>query len=299
MDGLPPLTGLALVAMLLAWLPGRLGGPELLPFALAGWTGWMVVRASSWRNLLFVVLLTGLGLCGIWLQLDIEAGSRALATALHLLLAIVVVFGGRVTPMFTGSALKRAGQPFEPRARSRLDDLVIALTLAAVLAVATLDPGPLLAGALGLAGLANLGRMWGWGGSKSLGDPMLWSLHLGYAWIGFGLLIEAAAALGWLPASAALHAVSIGALSATMYTMLTRVALGHTGRPLRAHAAITVGYMAISLAALVRIFLPLAWPEGIVTSWHIAGGLWMGAFGLYLVVYLPILLKPRVDGAPG
>jgi uncharacterized protein involved in response to NO len=297
--GSSPLTGWPLLAIVLAWIPGRFGGPELLPFALAAWTGWMIFRASSWRNLLFPVLLTGLGLCGVWLELDVEQGSRALSTALHLLLAIVVIFGGRITPMFTRSALHRAGLPFQPRERTRLDDGVIALTLLAVLAVAILDPGPLLAAALGLAGLANLVRMWGWGGSKSLGDPMLWSLHLGYAWVGLGLLIEAASALGWLPMSTALHAISVGALSATMYTMLTRVALGHTGRPLKAHVAITVGYMAISLAALVRVFLPLAWPAGITTSWHVAGGLWMGAFALYLAVYVPVLLRPRVDGKPG
>lgn len=295
----PELTGWPLLAMLAAWVPGRLGGPELLPWALAAWTGWLIFRSRSTRNLLFPVLLTGLGACGLWLDLVPEEGSRALSTALHLLLAIVVVFAGRITPMFTRNALKRAGVQFSIRERNRGDDLVIALTLLAVLAVAVLEQGPLLAATLGLAGLANLVRMWGWAGSKTLRDPLLWSLHLGYAWVGVGLLTEAAAAMGALAPSTALHAVSVGALSATMFTMLTRVALGHTGRPLKAHLAISVAYVAISLAAWVRVFVPLLLPSELVLSWHLAGGLWCLAFALYLVVYLPILLKPRLDGKPG
>ena len=297
--GSPSLTGWPLLLLLAAWIPGRLGGPELMPWALAAWTGWLIFRSKSWRNLLFPLLLAGLGLCALWLRFDPESGSRALSTALHLLLVIVVIFGGRITPMFTRSAFKRAGIEAAFRERTRFDDAVIVLTLLATLGVATLEQGPILAGLLGLAGLANLARMWGWCGSKTLHDPLLWSLHLGYAWVGVGLLVEAAAAMGWLPPSTALHAISVGALSATMFTMLTRVALGHTGRPLKAHLLISVAYVAISLAAIVRIALPVVWPAGLVMSWHVAGGLWIGAFGLYLVVYTPILLRPRVDGKPG
>jgi uncharacterized protein involved in response to NO len=30
-----------------------------------------------------------------------------------------------------------------------------------------------------------------------------------------------------------------------------------------------------------------------------AGALWMVAFGLFLITYTPILMRPRLDGRPG
>ena len=81
--------------------------------------------------------------------------------------------------------------------------------------------------------------------------------------------------------------------------MITRTARGHTGRPLQVGAAETVAYVLVHIAAAVRVLLPLAWPEGYRTAVAASGALWSAAFLLYLLVYVPFLTAPRVDGKPG
>lgn len=78
--------------------------------------------------------------------------------------------------------------------------------------------------------------------------------------------------------------------------MMTRVALGHTGRPIKAAAVVSAAYLTLNLAMLVRVILPLA---GITDrAYLIAAILWISSFGLYLVMYAPILVHPRIDGRP-
>jgi uncharacterized protein involved in response to NO len=55
----------------------------------------------------------------------------------------------------------------------------------------------------------------------------------------------------------------------------------------------------INLAAIVRVFGPIAVPEFQVPAIGLSGLLWASAFVLYLVEYVPILLGPRVDGRAG
>ena len=52
-------------------------------------------------------------------------------------------------------------------------------------------------------------------------------------------------------------------------------------------------------AALARVALPLAWPNGYGLAVSAAGALWSSAFLLYLLMYLPLLIAPRMDGRPG
>jgi uncharacterized protein involved in response to NO len=80
---------------------------------------------------------------------------------------------------------------------------------------------------------------------------------------------------------------------------MTRAALGHTGRPLRASRPIAVAYVLLWLATLIRVFAPSAGAAGY--SWTViaAGMLWSAAFALFLIAYTPILMRPRIDGRPG
>jgi uncharacterized protein involved in response to NO len=81
--------------------------------------------------------------------------------------------------------------------------------------------------------------------------------------------------------------------------MLARVALGHTGRPLRAARPMAVGFVLLTLSALVRVGVPLLAPAAYRSSVLLAGVLWTAAFALYLWVYAPILVRPRADARPG
>jgi uncharacterized protein involved in response to NO len=80
--------------------------------------------------------------------------------------------------------------------------------------------------------------------------------------------------------------------------VMTRAALGHTGRDLVAAPPVVLAYVLLPLAALARAFGP-ALAGGGLAPLVVAGAFWVGTFALFLLVYLPILVLPRADGKPG
>ena len=133
-----------------------------------------------------------------------------------------------------------------------------------------------------------------------LRQPIVWVLHLGYLWIGIGLVL-----LGlswWLPAligTAPIHALTVGALGTLVIGMMARVSLGHTGRPLVAPRSMRVAFLLVTFAAVVRVVLPLVSIELIPASLVASGVAFSLAFALFVVAYTPMLTRPRSDGAPG
>jgi uncharacterized protein involved in response to NO len=143
-------------------------------------------------------------------------------------------------------------------------------------------------------------RLAGWYTHKYWSVPLLWVLHLGYAWItlGFALLALSAAGVG-TAASSALHAFTAGGIGMLTLGMMARVSLGHTGRMLEPARLITLAFVAVNLAAFVRVFLPLVFPAALAQGYAVSGILWMLAFGTFASIYLPILMQPRIDGRQG
>jgi uncharacterized protein involved in response to NO len=114
-------------------------------------------------------------------------------------------------------------------------------------------------GAAGLAALVLVARMTGWQSLRTGSDALLWSLHVGYAWVPLGLgCIALADLFGLLPWTSGLHALTAGAFGAMILAVMTRAALGHTGRPLRAPRGIPLAYLLVTLGALVRTIAPVA-----------------------------------------
>jgi uncharacterized protein involved in response to NO len=113
------------------------------------------------------------------------------------------------------------------------------------------------------------------------------------------LALRALGALGVLPASIAVHALTVGALGGLTLGMVTRTARGHTGRPLIAEAPEIASYVLINAAALTRVVVPLAAPSAYGAAIVLSGLLWIGAFACYVYKYWPILSRPRADGREG
>jgi uncharacterized protein involved in response to NO len=150
-----------------------------------------------------------------------------------------------------------------------------------------------------LAAIAHAIRWSLWRPWKTLRTPLVWIMHAGYLWLVLHLALRSAAALGWIGSSPATHALTAGAIGGLVIGMITRTALGHTGRPLRAGRAELACYVLITSAAVVRVFVPLALPEQLVHAVLCSALLWSAGFGLYAVRYWPILTRPRLDGLPG
>lgn len=309
--GLATPRGAPLALLVLLWLGARLAAlfapypvyaalDLLLLPAVAAILVSLLLRAGNRRNLPLAALLGLLALANLAFHLSVLGlldlpPVRALYAALALIVLIESVMAGRVVPAFTMNAIPG----LRLKAHPRLDAatlLVSALALGLWVAAA---PGPVVSVALGLACLLQLQRLWGWQPWRTRGRPILWILHLAYAWIpvGFGLL--AIAELGWATPSAGVHALAVGATGGLIIGMVTRTARGHTGRPLQVSPTEVAAYALVMLAAVLRSLVPLAAPQYLVASVAGAALAWSLAFALYLAVFTPWLLGARQDGKDG
>jgi uncharacterized protein involved in response to NO len=302
----PTLEGRPLAALALLWLAARvlpLTGAGPLPTALLDLAflpllaiaiAVPIFAAKSYKNLVIVALVAALWLADLAVHSTPLGGHPSAATwgleaAIWLILALISVIGGRVLPFFTRRALPgftpRAWRPIELAATPAL-----LLTAAATLAAA---PAPLTAALATLAAAIHATRLAGLATRRALAAPLLWVLHLAYAWLAAGLLLHALAVLGLIPLTLARHALTIGAIGGMTLGMMARVALGHTGRDLVTAPQTNLAFALANLAVLARVALPLAAPSTYAASIQLAGALWIAAFLIFTVTYFPILISPR------
>jgi uncharacterized protein involved in response to NO len=315
-SGQPTPSGRTLQALALLWLAGRVLvlGPWPLaallanvafPLAAAYFLGRALVAAGNRRNYFFVGLLSLLGLLAAlvhgsqlrWFDLP---GPGTLQVGLDVVLLIVSVMAGRVVPMFTNNGVPGASAQRHPRVEQAAIGSVLALLLFdALQAAGAALPAPLLALLVLSAALAHGARFWLWQPWTTRRTPLVWVLHLAYAWVVLHLLLRAGAALGWLLAGPAVHALTTGAIGLITLGMMTRTARGHTARPLRADRADRLAYALVAGAAVLRVFVPLLWPQGQVAAVLLSALAWSAGWVVYALHYGPWLCRARLDGQPG
>lgn len=308
--GLDTPRGAPLGALVALWIAARcaaLAAPyavyALLDFALlplvAGIFARILLRAGNHRNLPLAGILAGLATANLVFHLSVLGvidvpPVRALYAALAMIVLIECVIAGRVIPAFTGSGLglKITAQP-------RLGAAAIAATGLGLALWVFAAPGWLAAPVLLLAAALQLARESRWQPLATRRRPILWILHVAYAWIAIGLVLLAVAELGWISASAGIHALAVGATGGLIIAMITRTARGHTGRPLQASRAEVAAYALVLAAAAVRVLLPLVAPQWLTAWLALAATAWAAAFLIYLVIYTPWLTRARLDGKDG
>jgi uncharacterized protein involved in response to NO len=260
-----------------------------------------IVRTRNLRNaampLMLMVLACANGL--LWagaLGSDGLALLRAQRLALDLVALLILVIGGRILPGFTANALPGV----KVRTRNALDVAGIASVLV-LLALDVIAPRSQAAAyAAACAGVLNLGRLWGWGGSRAFGLAILAVLHVGFACTALALGLRAIALqTNVLAESSATHLLTVGGIGLMTLGMMARVALGHTGRPLVLAPSTVVALYALASSALVRVLAPVLFANHYPALLWLSGGLWTLAFALYLIHYAPILVAARADGRPG
>jgi uncharacterized protein involved in response to NO len=271
--------------------------------ALALAVGLPLVRTRNYRNLQFIAILLVLALADVlfvaalagWLD---TPPFDPLRLVVNLFVWMIAVVGGRIVPLFTRNALLGRGVKAAVTPLRWLDRAAIAAVVA-VLAVDLVVPNGTAAGWLAaIAAVLHAVRLGRWHGHATLAMPIVWVLHLGYAWLPIAFALKAL----WLLAAAPwafnwLHAFTAGAFGTMVLGVMTRVALGHTGRPLVVAKPISVAYVLVIVGAALRIAAPIALPAFYVELMAAALAAWAGAFALFLAVYVPILVAPRVDAA--
>lgn len=260
----------------------------------------VLVRAGSRRNLPLVLILLLLAAANgafhlAMLGLIDAAPVRALYAGLGLITMIESVIAGRVVPAFTQSATP--GLRLVPS--RRLDAITLAVTAIALAGWVFATPGPAGLLAFGAAAALHAIRQARWRPWVTRGRPILWILHVGYAWIPVGLALLGLAQVGWISASAGVHALAVGATGGLIIGMMTRTARGHTGRPLKVSRIEVAAYSLVIAAAGLRVLLPLVAPQWFLLSLVAAAVAWSVAFSLYLLVYGPWLMQTRLDGKDG
>lgn len=315
--GALPLSGRPLAGLFALWLVGRVAMlfSGFLPAALvaaadlafvpvlAGVAVLQLLVKPARHNFALVALLAvitaanaayHLGNSGL-VAIDPLAAMRAVVLVVAVMIAMI---GGRIIPAFTHNWLNlRPHKGPMPRRNARIDLAAVA-SVALFAAVEIGSPGSVFSGAAAaLAALLNGVRLQGWRGWSARTEPIVWVLHLGYAWLVAGLGLSAVAALtGAVPQSLAYHAFGAGAAATMILAVMSRASLGHTGRKLVAPRPIVAAYVLVTLAALARVVGPILSTgpamTGVVLA--LAALAWIAAFALFAIVYAPILTTARV-----
>lgn len=297
---LAALAGLWLAARLAVWFSGAIG---LVPaaaldvgfyLAFAG-IAWREVIAAKNRNAPVVGLVLLLALVNAWDYAAaaglVRGDSAPSHAAISLLVVLISIIGGRIIPSFTRNWMAKrgftTGLPGQP---GRLDLVTIAVTAMAFAGWIALPGTTWTAGGLVAAGLLHAVRLCRWRGWRTWSDPLVIVLHVAYGWVPVGLFLLGLSVAGAaVPATAAIHAFTAGAIATMILAVMTRASLGHTGRDLRANAATSAVYLFVTLGAGLRVVTGLGL-IGYRVGIELSGWLWALAFVIFLVTYAPVLL---------
>lgn len=262
--------------------------------------GFRVVKSKGWRNLFFVPLFA-LAIFANFASFATVTGVAPFSSTsvwqamLWWFMLLLSVMGGRVIPFFTA----RRFHFDKPEPQLWLDMAAnLPLALLFILSFFPMTLAELQTPLFIWAGLFQAIRMMRWKPHRTLGEPLVWSLHLAYACIPTYLLVKGITTNALLSHNA-LHIFAIGALSGLILAMIARVTMGHTGRNIYQGPQMRVAFIALVLSALVRSLGVAYFPQYMMEMLDVAAVLWMVAFGMYLLKFGKMLLTPRADGHPG
>lgn len=312
--GIQTLRGNALAGLVLLWLAGRI--VPFIPETLPGWVIATVdlaylptlaialsiplLRSRQKHNLIFLFLLAALTVANVMVHLQVlgftqNTASYARYFAVYLIVFLIAIIGGRVIPFFTERGLAGVSTRRWPAVERASQ---VALLVLAGLVLANAAPALVAIFALAAA-IGHAARLYGWYQRAVWPVPLLWVLHVGYAWLVIGFILTAMSAAGAVNEILAIHAFTTGAIGTMTLGMMARVALGHTGRTLRVGSAMSWAFVLANLAGVSRVFLPIISP-GWNSEWVMLAGLfWSAAFAIFVISYVRILIQPRIDGKPG
>lgn len=208
---------------------------------------------------------------------------------------LLAVIGGRVIPAFTKNAIPEAN----PRHEHWVEVTTFVTMMLAALVTASsgfwAPPSLLVVLLFIVVAAAHATRLGLWDPAKTLHNPLLWMMPAAYSWIPFAFLLRALAVLNIVPASAWIHAITMGAISSLMLAMMMRSSLGHTGRALVASRLDMSAFVLLQFGAFLRVIASIAAGE-IYRYLIVASGLiWIIAFLLFALRYVPMLTRPRVS----
>ena len=271
-----------------------------MPLALVGFLAREILAGKNWRNLIVLALLVAFTLANArfhWEAYDDDMAGRqmGLRAGLGTGIMMIALIGGRIVPSFTRNWLVKQGETRLPAPPMQRYDVVALLILFVAIVFWILWPESVgSGGALVLAAGLHALRLGRWAGWYSISEPLVWILHVAYAFLPLG-----AFALGFsilwpalLTQTAAQHVWMAGAIGVMTVAVMTRATLGHTGQKLTAGIGTFAIYLALISAVVVRLVAGFV-PSMAGLLFTFSGLFWILAFGGFVVVYGPLLLRVR------
>ena len=145
-----------------------------------------------------------------------------------------------------------------------------------------------------------------WTSLQAKGNPLAWTLYAGFAWLPVATLLQAARDVGfvltgeWLLGRAPIHALGMGFFGGMLIAMVTRVTMGHSGRPLHMDRIALACFLGLQAATVARVASEIVAAPGWMQHLLLCSmALWLAAFGVWTWRLGRIYLVPRSDGQPG
>ena len=307
-----PVRGLPLALLTSLWLLGRIAClisadlPAWLaiaadlsfPAVLFAVAAREIIAGRNWRNLrmtapvaVFIVADLLMHLESLGFAVPSGLGWRLGVAAPILLISVI---GGRIIPSFTGNWLIKRHSTRLPAPHGAVDICSIGVLHTGIILWAVLPDFRPAGVILVIAAALNAWRLARWAGSATLAEPLLFILHVGYGWMVAGVALLGLSLLDiGVPAASAIHALTAGAIGTMILAVMPRVTLGHTGRDLTASRATVAIFILINAAAVTRV--AASWnTDATMILIALSGLCWIAAFGLFEIVYGPMLLTRRL-----
>ena len=268
------------------------------PVVLLAITAREIIAGRNWRNLpmtapiaVFIVADLMMHLESLGFAVPNGLGWRLGLAAPILLISVI---GGRIIPSFTRNWLFKRHSASLPAPHGAVDIAALGFLHGGLILWAAFPDLRVAGVLLVIAAALNAWRLARWAGGATWAEPLLFILHVGYAWVVVGVVLLGLSILGaGVPVASAIHALTAGAIATMILGVMPRVTLGHTGRDLTANRATVAILVLINVAAISRV----------CASWHtddmmillgLSAACWIAAFGLFEVVYGPMLLTRQL-----
>ena len=310
-----PVCGAPLAAFAALWLLGRIACffsalvPEWLvllsdlafPVALIAVVAREIVIGRNWRTLPMIVPVAVLGIANLLMHL--EAYGIALPAGLGWRLGIastvilISVVAGRIVPSFTRNWMAKRGFDL-PAPHGLVDRIALGVLHTGVLAWVFLPAADAVGLILVAGGALNFWRLLRWRGGRAVDELLLLILHVGYAWLVTGVtLLGLSILVPDVPQSAAIHALTAGAMGTMILAVMARATRGHTGRELSADGVTALIYLLVTVAAVTRVAAAFA-AQLLVAQLYVpllifSAACWIVAFGGFILSYGPMLVGLR------
>lgn len=311
--GRSPMTGTPLIFLVVLWGLGRIAyvwaiTPDMLAagldstflIVLSTFVWREVLTSNNHRNIKVAAAVTSLALANLAFHaaalFDPGMLQQVIRLGLGVLLFLVLLIGGRITPAFTRNWLKQNSKSVDVKT-GKFDDVVLVVSALGLAGWIILPDHPATSLVVVVAGGLTLVRMSRWCGLATVSEPLLFVLHIAYIWSGVAFLIVGAGGLfpTFVPSVAGTHAIGAGAIGVMTIAVMARATLGHTGRPLKANPSIVFMFICINLAALLRVVGAFAGSE---TQMHLNAAsavFWVLGFLSFGLVFGPMMVRKRLS----